>query len=131
MNRKKKTFYSVIMLLICFLTSCSTPPIPISKSPAEIPRVFNASFDRTWDSILEVVKASSGTIVTTDKVSGLIVYSLPSEKLKSPVYINVYLKNYSTNMTAVYLMPKVRGDSYMKEIDVEFFEKLTRQIEGR
>ena len=46
----KKTFFFLILLLP-ILASCA-PNLPKSEYPVKIERTFNASFDKTWDSVL-------------------------------------------------------------------------------
>ncbi len=124
-----KTLFSVIVIVLIVM-GCA-PNIPKSDYPLEIKRSFHASFDNIWDSVLEVVKTSKGTIITKDKSSGLIVYSINS-KSKSQVYMNVYLKNHpTTNITVVYLTPRVRTGYYLKEIDKDFFAALERNLGRR
>ena len=124
-----KTLFSVIVIVLIVM-GCA-PNIPKSDYPLEIKRSFHASFDNIWDSVLEVVKTSKGTIITKDKSSGLIVYRINS-KSKSQVYMNVYLKNHpTTNITVVYLTPRVRTGYYLKEIDKDFFAALERNLGRR
>jgi hypothetical protein len=96
-----------------------------SDYPAEIEKTFNASFDKTWDAVSEIVKMSNGVIITSDKSSGLVTYAIPDKETESKIYINVYLKsNPNANTTNVFLFSKTRTGPYLKEIDRVFFEKL-------
>lgn len=124
---QKMSFLIIIIILI--FVGCAH--IPKSDYPLEIERSFPASFDKTWDSVLEIVKTSKGTIITNDKASGLIVYSIIDKKSKSQVYMNVYLKNEAdttTNITVVHLIPWVRTGYYLKEIDKDFFTRLEKAL---
>ncbi len=97
MSPAKKISYFFILFIFIFI-GCAH--LPTSEHPMEINRVFHASFDKTWDSVLEVVKMSRGTVIAEDRSSGLIVFSL----LDSQIYINIYLKNKPTiKTTIVYL----------------------------
>jgi len=122
----------ILMIVIVLLVIGCAPNIPKSDYLLQIKRSFRASFDKTWDSVLEVVKTSKGTIITKDKSSGLIVYSIIDSKSKTKVYMNIYLKNHpTTNITVVYLTPWVRTGYYFKEIDKDFFSALEKILERR
>ena len=122
----------ILMIVIVLLVIGCAPNIPKSDYLLQIKRSFRASFDKTWDSVLEVVKTSKGTIITKDKSSGLIVYSIIDSKSKTKVYMNIYLKNHpTTNITVVYLTPWVRTGYYFKEIDKDFFAALEKILERR
>jgi len=130
MRISEKTLFLIIVIVL-ILMGCA-PNIPKSDYPLEIKRSFHASFDNTWDSVLEIVKTSKGTIITKDKSCGLIVYSIIDSKSKSQVYMNVYLKNHpTTNITVVYLTPRVRTGYYLKEIDKDFFAALEKTLGRR
>jgi len=130
--------YFLIIVIFLIVIGCS-PNIPKSNYPLQMKRSFHASFDNTWNAVLETVKKSEGTIITEDKSSGLIVYSFTDRKSKSQVYMNVYLKNYpTTNITEVYLIPWVKTNysgyylerGYYLEIDRDFFTLLEKILGG-
>lgn len=119
----------IAILFLPILVSCAN--IPKSDYPAEIEKTFNASFDKTWDAVSEVVKMSKGVIITSDKSSGLVTYAIPDKETESKIYINVYLKsNPNANTTTVFLFSKTRTGPYLKEIDRDFFEKLKTILGG-
>ncbi|OQX52256.1 MAG: hypothetical protein B5M53_09075 [Candidatus Cloacimonas sp. 4484_209] len=121
MSPAKKISYFFILFIFIFI-GCAH--LPTSEHPMEINKVFHASFDKTWDSVLEVVKTSKGIIITKDKSSGLIVY-----KLKSQIYTNVYLKDSpSTNTTVVYVVPWVKSGHFSEEIEEHFFKMLEKNL---
>lgn len=122
---------SFFIISIIFIALGCAPHIPKSEYPVETEKLFHASFDKTWNSVLEVIRISEGTIITNDKYSGLITYSVLDKESKSQIYMNVYLRSHpDPNITVVYLFPKVRSGYYLKEIERDFFEKL-RKILGR
>jgi len=129
MKIPKKTFYLIILFLPIWV-SCA-PNIPKSEYPVEIEKVFNASFDKTWNAVSEVVKISKGVIITSDKSSGLVTYAVPDKESESKIYMNVYLKsNPNANTTTVFLFSKTRTGPYLKEIERDFFEKLKTILGG-
>lgn len=129
MSITKKMFYFVILFMSIWI-GCG-PHIPTSQYPMEIEKIFYVSFDKTWNAVLEVVKISNGTIITNDKSSGLITYSVFDKESKSQIYMNVYLKNYpDTDTTVVYLIPRIRTGYYLKEIERDFFGKLEKILRG-
>ena len=131
MRISEKMSFLMIIIIVLIVLGC-TPNIPKSDYPLEIERSFHASFDKTWDSVLEVVKTSKGTIITKDKSSGLILYSILDNKSKSQVYMNIYLKSHpNSNITVVYLTPWVRTGYYLKEIDKDFFAALEKTLGRR
>jgi hypothetical protein len=125
-----------IFFILSFAIACvgCGPKIPKSESPAQIERVFDASFDRIWNAVEDVVKASKGIVITTDKASGLITYTVSDSESASQIFINVYIKERpAANTTTVYLFSKIKGQgSYLaanlKEVDKDFFEKLDKII---
>lgn len=129
MNIAKKISYFLIPII--FIAIGCAPHIPKSEYPVEIEKVFNASFDKTWNAVLEVVKMSKGVIITNDKSSGLVTYTIPDKEPESKIYMNVYLKsNSNSNTTTVFLFPKTRTGPYLKEIERDFFEKLKTILGG-
>lgn len=124
---KRPYYYIRYFLLVscCFLSGCAS--IPTIERPLEIQCGYNASFDKTWNAVLEVVKISKGTIVTQDKDGGLIVYSIAEKKPISRGYIQVYLKpSGDSQKTLVYLFTRDRNSYYAGEIQHEFFQKLEK-----
>lgn len=129
MNSSQKISHLVLLPLLIWV-GCS-PSLPTSQSDVDIERVYQSPFEKTWDSILKVAEASRGVLITQDKSSGLIVYSVVDSVLaadsKLQVYMTVYLReSQDRNSTVVYLFPKVRGGYYLKEIDQDFFSKLEK-----
>jgi len=116
--------------LLPILASCA-PNLPKSEFPVKIERTFNASFDKTWDSVLNVVKQTRGKIITSDKASGLITYNIRSKASKSQIFINVYLKTLSesNNTTIVYFFSKSRI-GHFGEIEKDFYENLASALGG-
>jgi hypothetical protein len=123
-----------ISCLIFFLTILSIgcgPKIPTAERPAEIQRTFQASTEKVWDSVSEVIRITGGTILTKDKSSGLITYSTIAKEYQFPIYLNVYIKSaVAANTTIVYLIPKTRGGAYFEEIENDFFNKLDNNLGG-
>jgi len=116
-------------LIILIVMGCG-PHIPMSEYPLEKSRSFQASFDKAWDSVLEVVKTLDGIVINKDKSSGLILYKIFDNKSKDHVYVNVYIKNNLASMTSiVYLSP--HADYYGKEIDRDFFVLLEQKLKRR
>lgn len=103
--------------------------IPTSEHPIEIEKSFNASFDSVWNSVLKIVENSQGNIITEDKSSGLIVYSIFDNESRSQIYMQVYLQNFPhTNITVVRSIPKIRNGYYLKETKRDFFETLEKNM---
>jgi len=129
MHISEKPFFLIIIVLI--IIGCG-PTIPISDHSLQIKKSFHASFDKTWNAVLRIVKISKGTILTEDKSSGLIVYSIIDSKSRSQVYMQVYLKNHpTTNIIDVYLITQVRTGYYLGEIDRDFFVALEKTLEKK
>jgi hypothetical protein len=127
MNSTQRISHLVLLLSLTWV-GCS-PNLPTSQSDVDIERVYQSPFDKTWNSVLKVAEASNGVLVTQDKSSGMIVYSVVDSVIaagsKQQVYMSVYLRgSQDRNSTTVYLFPKVRGAYYLKEIDQDFFLKL-------
>jgi hypothetical protein len=118
-----------IVLLFLPILVCCAPNLPKSEYPMEIEKVFNASFDKIWDSVLKVITASKGKIVTNDKSSGLITYNILDKESESQIFMNVYLKSRTDSTTIVYFFPKIRT-GHLKEIEKDFFEKLSDTLGG-
>lgn len=119
--------YFPIIIVALIAMGCA-PQIPKSEYPAQRERSFNASFDKAWDAVSEVVKTSNGTIITADKSSGLISYSL-HDKSGSPVYMNVYLKKHPTeSRTIVYITPRIKGGPYLEGIEKDFYSILENTL---
>ncbi|MBI4707975.1 MAG: hypothetical protein HY761_08635 [Candidatus Omnitrophica bacterium] len=130
MNMAKKIVFFLISII--FIVIGCAPDIPKSEYPVEIEKVFNASFDKTWDSVLEIVAVSKGKIITNDKSSGVITYSILDKESESQIYINVYLKALTDTVrqqTVLYFFPKIKT-GYLKEIEKDFFEKLSKALGG-
>lgn len=136
------------MLFISFTIGCSAK-FAKSNYPGEIGRTFNASFDKTWDSILRVIEISNANIITEDKPSGIIVSAIPIpdglpsflyfyytssviEQLKKDfpgkVYWVILIKVSSSDTTTVYFTPWSRFGRSMREISQEFFKKIGGKI---
>lgn len=120
----------LLFLVISFiLTGCAH--IPKMESPLEREKVYHKSFDKTWNAVLEVIKTSNGVIISSDKPSGIITYVINDKvgEKKRKVFINVCLRTRSdADVTTVYLFPKFTGSFYLKEIEKEFFEKLSKNL---
>ena len=122
----KKTFF-FLMLLLLILARCA-PNIPKSEYPVRIERTFNASFDKTWNSVLNIVKQTRGKIITSDKASGLITYNIYGKASESQIFINVYLKALNeSNTTMVYFFSKSRI-GHLGEIEKDFYENLASAL---
>lgn len=132
MNRIKQILS--FFILVIFIPLGCTPHIPKSEYPLEIGKVFHASFDKTWNAVLEVVKLTNGIIITSDKSSGLLTYTITisAKEKKSKVYMNVYLKtsNSDENTTTVFLFPKIRTHTYLIDIDRYFYNQLKTILGG-
>ena len=130
MKFTKRPYYYIRYFLLaafCFLSGCAS--IPTIEHPLKIQCSYNASFDKTWDAVLEVVKISKGTIVNQDKAGGLIVYSIAEKKPNPQVYIQIYLKpSGDFQKTLVYLFARDRNSYYAGEIQHEFFQKLEKAL---
>lgn len=129
----KNLQYFIIIIIFLVAIGCMTGPLHIPESgySRQINRVYHASFSKTWESVLEVLKLANGSIITEDKDSGIISYSVYDEKSKSPVYINVYIEERpNKEKTIVYFFPRVTRGVYLKEIDRDFFEQLNKRMEG-
>jgi len=129
MNIIKKISYFLITVI--FIAIGCGPTIPKSQYPLEIEKKFHASFDKTWDAVLEVAKMSNGVIITNDKSSGLITYRIADKKSQSKIYMNVYLKtNTNANVTTVIVFSKNRTGNYLGEIERDLFENLKTILGG-
>jgi len=80
----EKSFGNERYLYSVPVETASAVGIRTSNYPMELTRVFNAPSNKTWNSILKVIKMLRGTIIVED-VSGLIVFKY-TEK--------VYVKDY-------------------------------------
>ncbi|PIS37527.1 MAG: hypothetical protein COT35_05615 [Nitrospirae bacterium CG08_land_8_20_14_0_20_52_24] len=127
MGMDKKICLCCFAFLLSLCTGCAH--IPESEHPAEFYRVYDATFDQVWDSLLKTVSASEGSIVTQEKTSGLIVYSIHDKKLKSKVYVNLYVKNHpETEAVIVYLFANTRNGGYTSDLDADFFKRLEKAL---
>ena len=128
MKTNKKIQYYILLLFLKLFIGCAN--IPTSEYPVETKREFNASFERTWDAVKDVIKLYEGTIITMDNPSGLIVYSINKNNADSKtfqIYMNVFIKNQPTiNKTIVYLVPRCKNGAYPEEIDIDFFDRLEK-----
>lgn len=125
----RKTYYVAILFFV-ILVSCA-PKLPNLEHPTEIKKEFNESFYKTWDAVLEVIKISKGVIITSDKSSGLLTYTIHDKESKSKIYLNVYLKsNSNSDVTTVFFYANTRTGPYLKQIDRDFFETLTKILRG-
>lgn len=130
MKTTKRTlcgFY--LTMLIFFLGGCSLPhwQIPELKYPAEMERTFNAPFDQTWESVLEVVKISDANIITEDKTSGIVVCTMPPLRFK--LYTTIFVKKRADrSLSTVYFTSRwfIYGPSMGEGegLDREFFKRL-------
>jgi len=125
----------VFFLVPIVLITAGWTSIPKAEYPSEIQHDFYASFDKTWDGVLEVVKILKGTIITKDKSSGVVVFSIDDNTAESKVkqiYVNIYLKSQSTtNTTLVYLIPRIKIGLYLGKIDADFFKELEKILERK
>lgn len=132
MNKKINYLFIVIIFFTAGWSS-----IPKSDYPAEIQRVFPASFDQTWNAIMEVVNLYKGNFISKDKSSGIIVFSVSDTEQESEikqVFVNIYLKSQpGRNLTLVYLFPKIKPKIkngiyclYSGKIDKDFFNELEK-----
>jgi hypothetical protein len=130
MSKNRKTAF--LLIPIVFIVAGWTS-IPKAEYPSEIQKDFYASFDKTWDGVLEVVKMLKGVVITKDKSSGVIVFSIDDNTVESKVkqiYVNIYVKSQSTtNTTLVYLIPQ-KG-LYLGKIDIDFFKELEKILERK
>jgi len=131
--RKLTNFCLVSLIMIIFVCSC-TQRLPRSEYPIQFKRDFNASFDKTWDAVLTVIKRTHGTIITKDKSSGLIVFS----RFDSIFFNILIMDDFESNIATVYFKPMTKSGPYMrtytksgkslKDVDVLFFENLERTL---
>ena len=126
----RKKLYILTISLILVWTGCGSIHLPTSEHPINIERVFHASFDDVWDSVLEVVNISNGNIITVDRPAGLIVYSIYDNELHDQAYNNVYIKsNANGDATTVYFCPHTRRSFYWwKILERDFFEKIENEF---
>lgn len=120
-----KIFSWTILSIILLVGGCSAS-ILTSEFPAVIEHTVPTSLDVTWNGVLEVVKLQDGNIVTTEKPSGLIVYSLVQKISGNRIFFNVLLQKSATIQgTTVYMIPLERwGRILAGGMDVNFFKKL-------
>ena len=129
MNKSKKIYF--LFLFVIFFAAGWTS-IPKSEYPAEIQRVYAVSFGQAWDAVVEIIKKSRGAIITQDKSSGIVVFSIQDNEIESAVYVNIYIKSLSTtNTTSVYLIPKIKKGLYSGKVDGDFFNELEKTLERR
>jgi len=82
----------VALWVLWACSGCARLEIPTAEQPAEVERTFASDMDTVWDAVLKVVELARGTIVTQDRASGLLVYSLSNGDAARPSYLNVYLR---------------------------------------
>lgn len=132
MSKNKKVAF--LLIPIVFIAAGWTS-IPKAEYPSEIQKDFYASFDKTWDGVLEVAKMLNGTIITKDKSSGVVVFSIDNNTAESKgkqIYVNIYVKSQSTtNTTLVYLIPRIKIGLYLGKIDSDFFKELEKILERK
>ena len=131
MNIAKKYTHLFIFCFFCFaLAGCAT--VPSAARPLAIQHAYSISFDRTWDAVLEVAKASQGKIVTEDKPSGLIVYSVFDKGSKAKIYIQVLIKpsDVDKGSSLVYIFPHNTKGYCSGAIQDEFFKSLKNILES-
>lgn len=132
MSKNRKTAF--LLIPIVFIVAGWTS-IPEAEYPSEIQKDFYASFDKTWDGVLEVVKMLKGVVITKDKSSGVVVFSIDNNTAESKgkqMYVNIYLKSQSTtNTTLVYLIPRIKIGLYWGDIDSYFFKELEKILERK
>jgi len=116
--------------LICFtITLGCAPHIPKSPQPSETNRTFDASFDRTWNAVLEIATSSGSTMVYDDKSLGLIVYRILHNDSKTPIYFNVCIRNgKASNETIVYLTSHTKFGRCLLSVEGDFFAKIERTL---
>jgi hypothetical protein len=127
-------FCLVFLVLVCGVSWCLScaPDIPTAEYPAQIENVFPRSFDDVWEAVLGVVGTSAGTLITTDKPGGIIVYSIFDQESKSQLYMNVFLKRRTDSIaTVVYLIPRFRFGRPLRTVDRDFFKTLEETLEKR
>jgi hypothetical protein len=122
-------FISWGCLLMLVLVGCQQITLPQASAPAEVERTVPAPFDVTWEAVLEVVKQQRGTVITTERASGLIVYrcscGTPPAQLYV-IYVNVLLKPSTTTQgTVVYVMPQRGGEYAAVGAENQFFNDLS------
>lgn len=129
-------------------TGCA-PTLPKAERPLEVQRVFRGSADETWDALNQLARASNGTIIASDRYSGLLVYSVP--QTDGALYFQAYIRPQAgSNDTLVYLIPVRRWDSpavvdggtflihihatskaYPDSVEADFFNRLKTSLGGR
>jgi len=131
MNITKKYIHLFIFCIFCSaLSGCAT--VPSVARPLEIQHTYSASFDKTWDAVLEAARASQGKIVVEDKASGLIVYSVLDKGSKAKIYMQVLIKpsvaDKGSNL--VYIFPHDPKGYCSGSIQDEFFKDLKKILES-
>jgi hypothetical protein len=124
-----------LLSLSTFMACVGCGHIPVAEAPVEMRRVFNASFDKTWESVLAAVQASGGTLITNDKPSGVIAYRAREKVYNTPVYVSVCVKSDpAAQRTAVLVVPRMRYGAYVTEnergLEKQFFNRVQQMIGG-
>lgn len=70
-----KLNYLLLLLLTTILTACATAGVPPMKTTIINTRNYDASYDKVWTAIIEVVAESNLGISNLEKDSGIIVIS--------------------------------------------------------
>jgi len=144
-----KLFISLPALILLLTCGCSSY-IPTSNFPAQMERRLEASFEDTWEAVFKVVEALDGVVIAEDKPTGLIVYKFKDTESDKIIYMHVYLKDLADQgATRIYAVPQadpfyrktplsivfstfdIAGGYHVREIEKDFFEKVTDTFEAR
>lgn len=143
-----------ILLLSVLGGGCGAPKlyIPQAESTFERQKEFMLSFETTWANVLKTIQEQNGVVITQDKASGLIVYSVMDSTLdltsqstgsisgsKSKrgktypvkIYVNLHIsRDQNTGTTTIFFIPRTKIGHFMRDVGKDFFAKFSENVLG-
>lgn len=125
----------VVFWVLWACSACARLDIPTAEQPTEVERTFASDMDTVWDAVLKVVELARGTMVTQDRASGLLVYSITHADA-APAVCNVYLRpSQQAGVTLVNVLVHTSASpqavTSADSADRAFFSKLESMLGAR
>lgn len=131
------------LLAVMLLASCASGPKPIPRMEIE-PQTYNASFDRTWEALNDVLSEQRYPIRAFEKDSGLVTTDFVSSgsryhywgqkdeagrkistwALKTRYFLNIRVRVVGDSTTTVDVIPHLEYMSYVYD------SRLNRSVEA-
>jgi hypothetical protein len=114
---------------VVYWASGCGPSLPKAEEPRQSALVLSAARAEAWGAVLTAVEAVEGTVLTNDKESGLLVYTIGTPATKDHIFVNVHILSRG-GKTAVYAFPRSRFEADIGAAERAFFAELAKAAKG-